>query len=152
MLFINHLDPELFKSSRETFFAIDSDYSGLISVNELHDVLKSFGPDEEEAKSILDKVDYDKNGEINYSEFLSGTLTKEHLSKDNIQKLFKFLDTEKQGLLTKQSLAKTFARGGREVSEDEVAKMFLENELNPEEGIDHHKFEELILNDANKQQ
>ncbi len=41
----------------------------------------------------MKKVDFDANGEINYSEFVSGTLDRSLLSSENLLKVFKYLDS-----------------------------------------------------------
>jgi hypothetical protein len=40
----------------------------------------------------MKKIDFDENGEINYSEFVSGALDRTLLSKENHWKVFKYLD------------------------------------------------------------
>ena len=53
-------------------------------------------------------MDYDNNGEINYSEFLSGTIDDSNLSDENLQQLFNYLDVYNKNYLTKDSFLKTF--------------------------------------------
>ena len=59
-------------------------------------------------EEIIKRIDYDNNGEINYSEFLSGTINEIHLNEETLLKFFKFLDAFNQNHLTKESLEKTF--------------------------------------------
>jgi len=61
---------------------------------------------------ILERVDFDQNGEINYSEFVSGTLDRTMLNKDNLWKVFKFLDIHGAEVLTYESLKQAFQRKG----------------------------------------
>lgn len=87
LLLVNQLDDEDLKKNKETFRAIDVDHSGLISTDELkkafHKIdLHNFS--DEAFESMIKRVDYDNNGEINYSEFLSGTIDEIHLSEDNL--------------------------------------------------------------------
>ena len=84
----------MLEKNRETFQAIDFDKSGLISVDELTVAMSENDKEPTaEEKSFLEhivkKVDYDMNGEINYSEFLTGTLNEVHFSQDNLYHLFK---------------------------------------------------------------
>lgn len=71
-------------------------------------------------------MDYDKNGEINYSEFLSCTMDDMHLSDENLMELFKYLDIFNQNFLTKESFVRSFKRSGRNISEEDVEKMLEE--------------------------
>lgn len=83
------------KEIRETFSAIDVDSSGSISLSELCSAYKKLGqPDlDQEVDSIMKKIDFDENGEINYSEFVSGALDRTLDCRDNLFKVFKYLDT-----------------------------------------------------------
>ncbi len=63
---------------------------------ELHNAFKQAGDivKDEDIDEIIKKVDFDQNGEINYSEFISGTLDRKLMSKDNLWKVFKYLDSD----------------------------------------------------------
>lgn len=105
------MDENELKNSKSTFKAIDKDYSGLISSGELKKAFShSLKGDisEDEINKIIKRVDYDNNGEINYSEFLSCTIDETNLSEHNLYELFKYLDVFSEGYLTKDSFVKTF--------------------------------------------
>ena len=91
-------------------------------------------------------MDFDNNGEINYSEFLTGTIASVHLSEENLQHFFKYLDAYNTNTITKESLTKTFQRSGKNISEQEIEEMLREMEINPEEQIDFEKFSTLMKN------
>mmetsp|Transcript_14511 Transcript_14511/g.14122 ORF Transcript_14511/g.14122 Transcript_14511/m.14122 type:complete len:92 (-) Transcript_14511:142-417(-) len=74
-------------------------------------------------EQIVRKVDYDLNGEINYSEFLSGTLDEIHFSQDNLYLLFKQLDTFNEENISKESLLKTFNRSSKNYTEEQIEWM-----------------------------
>lgn len=56
-------------------------------------------------KSILMSVDMDKNGAINYSEFIAATMN-DLIAKDaeKIESAFKFFDTDNNGTIDKRDL------------------------------------------------
>lgn len=57
----------------------------------------------------MDSIDIDKNGRINYTEFLASTLAKEDLfTTSNISKLFKLLDKDGNGQIDKEELKSLF--------------------------------------------
>ena len=58
--------------------------------------------------NFIDKVDVDNTEQISYSQFLSATLTDNHLSENNIKSLFDDLNILGKGYLTKDTLFKTF--------------------------------------------
>ena len=139
-------DAEL-KRIKETFKAIDVDHSGLISHDELKKALQSHLPDgvsDDHINNIINKVDYDKNGEINYSEFLSCTMDDMHLSDENLMELFKYLDIFNQTFLTKESFVKSFKRSGRNISEEDVVKMLEELNIDPSSSITFEVFKNIV--------
>jgi len=66
----------------------------------------------EELDDIMKRVDFDENGEINYSEFISGTMDRTLLSRDNLWKVFKYLDSLGSEILTYDTLKQSFQRRG----------------------------------------
>ena len=101
-------------ATTDTFQAIDSDHSGLISAEELKNAYQRMSQFQNfDSDVIIDKImkniDFDNNGSINYTEFLSGTLDRNILFKeDNLQSLFMFLDSDHVGFLTRDSIFRTF--------------------------------------------
>lgn len=90
------LNSKELKEIRDTFSAIDEDSSGAISLRELHNAFKQAGEckKSEDIDEIIKKVDFDQNGEINYSEFISGTLDRSLITESNLYKVFKYLDSD----------------------------------------------------------
>lgn len=70
---------------------IDKDMTGMISAEELMEVLKNSDAkmSAEEVQDIIHELDYAENERINYSEFLSATISvKEVLTDDKLETLF----------------------------------------------------------------
>lgn len=82
----------------ETFRAIDVDFSGMITPDELKTTfdkleLLNQRSSEDVVQQIMFTMDFDQNGTLNFSEFLSGTLEPSvHLSENNLKSLFCYLD------------------------------------------------------------
>ena len=75
----------------------------------------------------MDSIDIDKNGRINYTEFLASSLAKEDLfTTSNINKLFKLLDKDGNGQIDKEELKTLFSDSNVEQingkSVDEIIK------------------------------
>lgn len=121
------LNSKELKEIRDTFAAIDEDSSGAISLQELQNAFRQAGQAraEEDIGEIISKVDFDQNGEINYSEFISGTLDRQLITRDNLWKVFKYLDHSELDLLTYDSLRQQFQRRG-EFVEDKFDQMMAE--------------------------
>merc|ERR1712176_1310215 len=65
----NYSDPD--KELRDAFAVFDADGSGTISRNELKKLMKSLGQSlsNEELDAMMDEVDSDRSGEIDFAEF-----------------------------------------------------------------------------------
>ena len=68
---------------------------------------------EKEAKKIMDKVDVDGSGNMDYTEFLRISIAEEQLlSKENLEKTFKYFDKDGSGVIEKQELMQWLSAGG----------------------------------------
>lgn len=105
------------------FKAIDIDGNGKLCKKELHMACLKFGlMSEEELDEIFDTCDIDKSGFIEYSEFLTVSMTWNHiLKREKIQMIFEFFDMGRDGTLTVQELRANFTQFG-----DEEWKEFLD--------------------------
>ena len=127
LLFLsNFINGDEINRIRETFDAIDVDYSGWISLEELKEALKDV-EDKENIEKIMENIDFDKNGEINYSEFLAATIDRKYFeSKETIRTIFNHFDTKKEGVITSDSLRRAFKRGSKSYTDDEINTMIFE--------------------------
>jgi len=116
LILVSLIDDNQFLENKHTFQTIDVDHSGNIDKSELkkafyHLLQERF--EDSEFDELVDRLDFDKNGQISYSEFLSCTLAKKHLDRPNLRNLFLHLDIFGCGYLTKESLVMSFRRRGR---------------------------------------
>ena len=74
-------------------------------MKELKQAMKGRLP-EDELQSILRAVDTDKNGAINYTEFIAATLRSDvYQNSKNIQNAFEMLDKDGNGYIEEKELA-----------------------------------------------
>ena len=68
----HQLSPEEILAYKEAFAYFDQDGNGSITVEELGEVLNQMGqnPTEQELKDMISEVDADRNGTIEFSEFI----------------------------------------------------------------------------------
>lgn len=95
----------------ETFKSFDINNDGVITIEELRDGLKNMTKfkdnDELEArvKLIMDKVDLNNNGTIEYSEFIAASIELNEMIKDSkMANLFQLLDNDKDGKIGKKDI------------------------------------------------
>ncbi|OMJ90348.1 hypothetical protein SteCoe_7258 [Stentor coeruleus] len=94
------IDSSYFNKLNEMFSKIDKNGDGLLSREELKDVIikfdLSFDIDE-----IIQRCDIDRNGYINYSEFLIATVEASHAySRERVREVFEVFDKNKDGKLS----------------------------------------------------
>jgi len=64
-----------FESLKGAFRAMDKDNSGSIEISEMKDAFRTTGNcSEDELNQIFYKVDFNEDGQVNYSEFLAATI------------------------------------------------------------------------------
>lgn len=131
------LDSSHFDKLREVFMNIDKNGDGFLSSDEINKAIDSFdfrvSPEE-----IFKQCDTDKNGFINYSEFLTATVNQQQAySKGNLKNAFKRFDKNDDGNIDLQELKESL---GASQSDSIVKKMLDEADTNKDGMIDFEEF------------
>lgn len=100
--------------------------------------------DNDSLDKLVHKLDFDENGAVSYSEFLAGSIAKQHLDKENLKTVFLYLDIFGQRYLTKESLLMSFRRRGKTVEPHEIAGMLKELNIEPGSKITYEQFETIL--------
>ena len=102
---------EEIKKLKEEFDKIDVDKDGEISKDELIKCLESIYPSQEaklRANAIFKEIDFNNDGSINFSEFLTVNIQKEKLlNEETLDKAFRMFDLDGNGYITIEELKKT---------------------------------------------
>eukprot|EP00922_Rhytidocystis_sp_ex-Travisia-forbesii_P018963 GHVS01028161.1.p1 GENE.GHVS01028161.1~~GHVS01028161.1.p1 ORF type:complete len:704 (+),score=129.27 GHVS01028161.1:94-2205(+) len=140
------------KELMATFRLLDTNGDGQLDRNELVDgfseLMKARGADEEqdcrktaeeEVDRILDLVDFDKNGFIEYSEFVTVCMDRYTLmSKERLVAAFKLFDSDGSGKISNKELAELF---GLNSVDDETWHQILEDtDTNKDGEVDLEEF------------
>ena len=98
------LTPAQIAEFREAFSLFDHDENGSVSTSELGEVLRSLGqnPTENELRDMVNEIDEDGNGTIEFMEFLIllTSKVKEMSKEDEITEAFKVIDRERDDYIT----------------------------------------------------
>ena len=142
-------DPDL----KEAFELFDEDKDGEITIDELQKImnLHGFYPTNEELQTMIENVDSNKNGTIDYDEFLMMMNTMREDAEnfddeDEITHAFKVFDKDGDGLITAEEIRQTMIGLGENVSEAEVKAMVGEADINGDGFIDFSEFSNLMKN------
>ncbi|KAJ7966913.1 putative Calcium-dependent protein kinase [Quillaja saponaria] len=119
------LSEEEIKGLKQMFNNMDTDGSGTITLEELKSGLSRLGSklSESEIKQLMDAADVDKNGTIDYIEFVTATMHRHRLEKEeNLYKAFQYFDKDGSGFITRDELrqAMTGYKMGDEATIDEI--------------------------------
>ena len=124
------------------FSKIDKNNDGYITFNELKEAFKD-KYSEETLEKILRAIDTDKNGAINYTEFIAATMTSSVFSDDQkITNAFEILDKDGDGYIEERELAELV--GGQEGVDTLMRKLISEVDGNSDNKIDLHEFKLMI--------
>ncbi len=101
------------------FHAIDLNHEGFISLEELQKAFEKSGIEvnSNDVNNIIKQIDLDKNGRVNYSEFLIATLDLKKLLQNskNLITLFQFFDVDNTGFIDFNTVKKSLERKGKEI-------------------------------------
>uniref|UniRef100_A0A7S2SL15 Calcium-dependent protein kinase 1 n=1 Tax=Mucochytrium quahogii TaxID=96639 RepID=A0A7S2SL15_9STRA len=106
-IMVRYLSHDDFKSLQEQFSSLDTDKNGVITVNELGAAMRNLGlaPSSSEVDRLLDALDEDGNGKIDYEEFLAASLGRQvYLRDELLESAFRHFDTGGTGAITKKDL------------------------------------------------
>ena len=129
------------KEEMKTFRELDKNNDGYITVHELKSALKD-KMSQEEIKEILSGVDTDKNGAINYTEFIAATLNK-ILSNDRtrIEKAFKVLDKNGDGTINEKDLREVLSGNNLQFFDSKIVNEIIkECDINKDGSVTFEEF------------
>ncbi|CAI9292555.1 unnamed protein product [Lactuca saligna] len=109
------MSEEEIKGLKAMFVNMDTDNSGSITYEELKSGLARLGSklSEAEVKQLMEAADVDGNGTIDYIEFITATMHRHRLERDeHLYKAFCHFDTDNSGYITMDELEKAMKEYG----------------------------------------
>lgn len=127
------LSDEQVAEFREAFNLFDKDGDGSITTMELGTVMRSLGqnPTEGELQDMINEVDYDESGTIDFDEFLQMMARKmrDTDTTEELKEAFKVFDKDGNGFISASELRHVMKSLGERLTDEEVDEMIKEADL-----------------------
>ncbi|KAG5683701.1 hypothetical protein PVAND_012967 [Polypedilum vanderplanki] len=134
---------------KEVFMLFDKDEDGSITMAELAVVMRSMGqrPTETELRNMVNDVDQNDNGMIEFNEFLQMMSKKmrEGDSEDELKEAFKCFDKNNDGLISSSELRRVMTNLGEKLSEEEVDDMIKEADMDGDGQVNYNEFVMILM-------
>ncbi|WOL04815.1 Calcium-dependent protein kinase 13 [Canna indica] len=124
----DHLSTEEVEDIKEMFRMMDTDNDGIVSHDELKAGLAKFGSHlaESEVQMLIEAVDTNGKGTLDYGEFLAVSLHLQRMANDeHLRRAFSYFDKDGNGFIEPEELREALAEDGAPESMD-VAKDILQ--------------------------
>jgi len=140
---------EQIAEAREAFALFDRENTGTIMIEDVSALLQSIGQPftQEELNKFFADSDLDKNGYIDFAEFL--TLLSEKINnKDDtdreLRETFRFYDVSNEGVITPCNLQYAMGRLGCKLTPEEADEMIREADLDMDGALNFEEFRRMM--------
>ncbi|KAJ1689241.1 hypothetical protein LUZ63_013396 [Rhynchospora breviuscula] len=136
---------------KEAFSLFDKDGDGCITTKELGTVMRSLGqnPTEAELQDMINEVDADGNGTIDFPEFLNlmARKMKDTDSEEELKEAFRVFDKDQNGFISAAELRHVMTNLGEKLTDEEVDEMIREADVDGDGQINYEEFVKMALID-----
>lgn len=128
----------------DQFKSLDVNSDGVLTLEEIQKGIEmcSFGPkvQKEEMKKMFKEIDVDKNGLINYTEFISALLDyNKVVKKEQLLECFKSYDTDENGKISFEEFC-DMIKPSNEQEKKDLFTLYKKYDINNDGGIDFEEF------------
>ncbi|KAH9790425.1 calmodulin-7 [Citrus sinensis] len=123
--------------------------SGCITTKELGTVMRSLGqnPTEAELQDMINEVDADGNGTIDFPEFLNlmARKMKDTDSEEELKEAFRVFDKDQNGFISAAELRHVMTNLGEKLTDEEVDEMIREADVDGDGQINYEEFVKVMM-------
>ncbi|XP_068119360.1 troponin C, skeletal muscle isoform X2 [Hyperolius riggenbachi] len=141
------LSEEMIAEFKAAFDMFDTDGGGDISTKELGTVMRMLGqtPDKEELDAIIEEVDEDGSGTIDFEEFLVMMVRQmkedaQGKSEEELAECFRIFDKNADGYIDGEELAEILRSSGESIADEEIEELMKDGDKNNDGKIDFDEF------------
>ncbi|XVF42181.1 hypothetical protein PTKIN_Ptkin01aG0339300 [Pterospermum kingtungense] len=143
------LSEEQIAEFQEAFCLFDKDGDGCITMEELAIAIRSLdqNPTEEELQNMINEVDTDGNGTIEFGEFLNlmARKMKEAEAEEELKEAFRVFDRDQDGYISPHELRQVMINIGVKVTDEELEQMIREADLDGDGQVNYEEFLRMML-------
>ncbi|CAH3173550.1 unnamed protein product [Porites lobata] len=148
VFFADQLTEEQIAEFKEAFSLFDKDGDGTITTKELGTVMRSLGqnPTEAELQDMINEVDADGNGTIDFPEFLTmmARKMKDTDSEEEIKEAFRVFDKDGNGFISAAELRHVMTNLGEKLTDEEVDEMIREADIDGDGQVNYEEFVKMM--------
>ncbi|GJS88761.1 calmodulin-2/4 isoform X1 [Tanacetum coccineum] len=123
--------------------------TGCITTKELGTVMRSLGqnPTEAELQDMINEVDADGNGTIDFPEFLNlmARKMKDTDSEEELKEAFRVFDKDQNGFISAAELRHVMTNLGEKLTDEEVDEMIREADVDGDGQINYEEFVKIMM-------
>lgn len=146
---VNSLTSEQIEEFREAFSLFDRNGDGTITTTELGTVMRSLGqnPTETELRDMINEVDEDGSGTVEFDEFLKmmAKKLKDSDAMEELREAFRVFDKDGNGYISSQELRHVMNMLGEKLSDYEVGEMVKEADLDGDGMVNYEEFVAMMV-------
>ena len=143
----NYADKEEINRLKKIFYKIDLNLDGKLTKDELYVAFKEAGMEMKNSQlnKVIESIDFDGNGSIEYEEFIRVTLPKERLfTEKNLKIAFDMFDLDKSGTISFNEFKEIL--GIKKIRDKKIYKEMLEEiPIKENEEMTFEQFKKFIL-------
>merc|ERR1719510_1860054 len=151
---LDSLTSEDLQILQEAFTVYDKNNDGTITTKELSTVMRSLGqnPTDAEVQDIINEVDVDGSGSMEFPEFCVMMVKKmaESDTENEVSEAYRVFDKEREGFITRAELRMIFAALPERLSTEEIEEMLEAADEDGSGRFEYDEFKTMLGTGANR--